>query len=66
MDEFADPVAHSSSDDLGVKEETNPINPRPPTTSENAEKLPDAVLSDVDMDELQSGVRKQEPAAPTR
>eukprot|EP00972_Heterocapsa_arctica_P085607 12617548-Heterocapsa_arctica.AAC.1 len=66
MDDFAIAGAHTSSDDLGVKEEVEPILPRPPANTEGAEKLPDTNLSDVDIDELQTGVRKEEPAAPHR
>eukprot|EP00972_Heterocapsa_arctica_P008527 1244352-Heterocapsa_arctica.AAC.1 len=65
MGAFVDAVDHSTSDDLGVKE-TDPIIPRPPANSEGAEKLPAVVLSDVDMEDMQTGVRKDEPPAPTR
>eukprot|EP00972_Heterocapsa_arctica_P012945 1902290-Heterocapsa_arctica.AAC.1 len=34
MDEFAIAGAHTSSDDLGVKEEVEPILPRPPANAE--------------------------------
>eukprot|EP00972_Heterocapsa_arctica_P032989 4854126-Heterocapsa_arctica.AAC.1 len=66
MDDFAFAGERTSSDDLAVKEEINPILPRRPTNTEGAEKLPEVNISDVEMDELQSGVRKDEPPAPTR
>eukprot|EP00972_Heterocapsa_arctica_P018410 2719014-Heterocapsa_arctica.AAC.1 len=66
MDEFATAGEHTSSDDLAVKEEAEPILPRPPINTEGAEKLPEVNLSDVEMDDLQTGVRKEEPTAPIR
>eukprot|EP00972_Heterocapsa_arctica_P023148 3408694-Heterocapsa_arctica.AAC.1 len=66
MDSVVEAASHASEDSLGVKE-TSPINPLPPA---NQEKVKQKEIynppGSEDMADMQTGVRKEEPAAPTK
>eukprot|EP00972_Heterocapsa_arctica_P040749 6004866-Heterocapsa_arctica.AAC.1 len=61
MDSVVEAASRAASDSLGVLE-TGPIKPLPPGKPEEIYKPPE----DADVAEMQSGVRKEEPAAPTK